>query len=178
MTEIEIKDVAIIIGGAITAFSTLCAVLITSHFNLKLAKTNIYAQTQEKNRDRKIQKVEDMYLLFEKWETNLSMIYITHLRCYCGKLDYQSVIDLTKDSTMLAPGDFQKFNMLMNVHFPEIISEYKKVDYARSIIVPFLSDPQKSRLNPKDFAALQENFEAVCVTFKMHISQLINKDPA
>lgn len=178
MTEIEIKDVAIIIGGAITAFSTLCAVLITSHFNLKLAKTNIDAQTQEKNRDRKIQKVEDMYLLFEKWETNFSTIYITHLRCYFGKLDYQSVIDLTKDSTMLAPGDFQKFNMLMNVHFPEIISEYKKVEDARATMAPFLSDPQKSKLNPKDFVKTQENFESVCTIFKMQISQLINKDPA
>lgn len=178
MTEIEIKDVAIIIGGAITAISTLFAVLITSRFNLKLAKINLNAQTQEKNRDRKIQKVEDMYLLFEKWETNFSTIYIMHLRCYFGKLEYQSVIDLTKDSTMLAPGDFQKFNMLMNVHFPEIISEYKKVEDARETMAPFLSDPKKSKLNPEDFIKKQENFKSVCTTFKTQISQLINEDPA
>ena len=176
MTEIEIKDIAIIIGGAITALSTLCAVLITSRFNLKLARINIDAQTQQKNKERKIQKMEDMYLLFEKWETNLSMVYITYLRCYCGKLDYQSVIDLTKDSTMLAPGDFQKLNMLMNVHFPEIVSEYKKVDDARKKMVPFLSDPRESGLNPKDFVELQEKFESVCITFKIQISQLISKD--
>jgi len=48
VTEIEIKDIAIIIGGAITAISTLCAVLITSRFNLKLAKININAQAQQK----------------------------------------------------------------------------------------------------------------------------------
>ncbi|MFP3458513.1 hypothetical protein R0J89_19890, partial [Psychrobacter sp. SIMBA_152] len=75
--------------------------------------------------------MEDIYLLFEKWEANFSAIYIMHLRCYFGKLDYQSVIDLTKDSKMLAPGDIQRFKMLMNIYFPEIISEYKKVEDAR-----------------------------------------------
>ena len=178
MTEIEIKDIAIIIGGAITAISTLCAVLITSRFNLKLVKINIDAQAQQKNEERKIQKIEDMYLLFEKWETNFSNIYLMHLRCYCGKLDYKSVMELTKDSAMFAPGDFQKLKMLMNVHFPEIASEHKKVDDARRKIAPFLSDPKESKLNPKDFVKLQEDFETVCATFKMQISNLANKAPA
>lgn len=176
MTEIEIKDVAIIIGGAITAISTLCAVLITSRFNLKLAKLNIDAQTKQKNEDWKIQKVEDMYLLFEKWETNFSVIYITHLSCYLGKIDYKTVIELTKDSKIYAPGDAQKLKMLMNIHFPEIVSEYKKVDNARRLIVPFLSDPQENQLNFKDFVKLQESFEAVCAVFKIQISQLITKN--
>ena len=180
MTEIEIKDVAIIIGGAITALSTLCAVLITSRFNLKLAKINIDAQTKQKNEDRKIQKVEDMYLLFEKWETNFSTIYIMHLSCYLGEIDYKTVIELTKDSKIYAPiyapGDAQKFKMLMNIHFPEIVSEYEKVDNARRLIIPFLSDPQQNQLNFKDFVKLQESFEAVCAVFKIQISQLMNKN--
>lgn len=178
MTEIEIKDITIIIGGAITAISTLCAVLITSRFNLKLAKINIDAQAKQKNEERKIQKIEDMYLLFEKWEANFSNIYLMHLRCYCEKLDYKSVMELIKDSEMFAPDDFQKLKMLMNIHFPEIASEHKKVDDARRKIVPFLSDPKESKLNPKDFVKLQEDFEAACATFKMQISNLANKAPA
>ena len=79
---------------------------------------------------------------------------------------------------MFAPGDFQKLQMLMNVHFSEIASEHKKVDDARRKIVPFLSDPQESKLNPKDFVKSQEDFEKVCSTFKMQISKLANKDPA
>lgn len=175
MTEIEIKDVAIIIGGAITAISTLFAVLITSRFNLKLAKINIDAQNQQKNEERKIQKIEEMYLLFEKWEANFSNIYIMHLKCYLGKLDYNSVIELTKDSTMFAPGDFQKLTMLMNIYFPEIIFEYKKVNDAKSLIAPFLSDPKKNKLNAEDLMELQDNFKTVCATFKKQITQLTKK---
>ena len=144
-------------------------------FQLKARKDKYRLSISAKNEERKIQKIEDMYLLFEKWETNFSNIHIMHLRCYCGKLDYKSVMELSKDSAMFTPGDFQKFKMLMNVHFPEIASEHKKVDDARRKIVPFLSDPKESKLNPKDFVKSQEDFEKVCATFKMQISKLANK---
>lgn len=65
MTEVEIKDIAIIIGGLITAISTLLAVVITNFFNLKLSKSNSDAQARQKLAEQRILKVEETYLLSE-----------------------------------------------------------------------------------------------------------------
>ncbi len=95
LTDIEIKDIAIIIGGLVTAISTLLAVVITNLFNLKLSKSNSETQAKQKYAEQRILKIEEIYLLFEKWEVNVSKIYLLHLRCYSGKLSYSQVLELT-----------------------------------------------------------------------------------
>ncbi|HHQ4631457.1 TPA: hypothetical protein ACSPZ6_002808, partial [Aeromonas hydrophila] len=95
MTGIEIKDITIIISGLITAVSTLLAVVITNLFNLKLSKSNSETQAKQKYAEQRIIKIEETYLLFEKWEVNFSNIYLHHLRCYSGKLNYNQVLELT-----------------------------------------------------------------------------------
>jgi hypothetical protein len=172
LADIGFKDIAIIIGGIITAVSTLSAVLITSRFNLKLARLNLETQSQQKDYERRLLKVEEIYLLFEKWETSFSTIYLTHLRCYLGKLDYPSVMELTKTSAILLPGEAQKLKMLMNVHFPKLAHDYRLINEARHRIAPFLCDPNESKLKAEDFISAQEDFEKVCVDFKSKISHL------
>ena len=172
MGTLELKDIAIIVSGAITAISTLCAVLITSRFNLKQTKLNLETQEHQKNIERTISKIEDTYLLFEKWETNFSIMYLTYFRCYKNKLDYKSALELTKTSDILLPGEYQRLQMLMNIYFPNLVVEYRLVDEARRHIVPFFSDPNESKLTAKAFAIAQEHFEAVTKEFKRKISDL------
>lgn len=176
MTDIEIKDMAIIIGGLITAISTLLAVVITNFFNLKLSRSNYETQAKQKYAEQRILKIEETYLLFEKWEVNFSNIYLHHLRCYAGKLSYSQVLDLTSKCNLLAPGEAQKLKMLIRVHFPELAEKYKEVDLARSKITKFLCDPEESKLSAKDFVVAQEAFEATCYKFKEVISSLANKN--
>lgn len=176
MTGIEIKDIAIIIGGLITAVSTLLAVVVTNIFNLKLSKSNYETQAQQKYAEQRILKIEETYLLFEKWEINFSNIYLYHLRCYLGKLSYSQVLELTNKCDLLAPGEAQKLKMLIGVHFPELAEKYKEVDLARSKIAKFLCDPKEGKLSAKDFVVAQENFEATCSKFKEAIGSLAHRN--
>lgn len=176
MTEVEIKDIAIIIGGLITAISTLLAVVITNFFNLKLSKSNSDAQARQKLAEQRILKVEETYLLSEKWESYFSSVYITYLSCYLGKLDYNQVLDITGKSDILAPGEAQKLKMLIGVHFPELASDYEKVNSARSKVAKFLCDPKDSKLSSNDFVAAQEKFEKIFASFKEKIASLAHKN--
>lgn len=170
---IDFKDVALVGSGLVTAISTLVAVLITNRFNLKLARLNMESQDRQRIEERRISLVEEIYLLFEKWELNFSQIYLHHLSCYRGKLTFRQVLDLVKEQKDFEPGSFQKLSMLMNVHFPRLAADYEEVDQARAEIVKYMGDPERIQPDIKKFVDAQENFEAVCGQFKRKISALV-----
>lgn len=175
MEGIEIKDYSAIISGLITAFSTLAAVLITNYFHLRSSQQDSDVAHARDKSQRKLEKIEEFYLLFERWETNLSNIYLYHLRAYTGHLSHSEVLESVNKKDNFLSVDAQKLKMLLNVHIPELLSEYEKVDAARSKIVPYImSTPEESNLNAKDFTKIQEHFEATCTRFKANISELAN----
>lgn len=172
---VNIKDVAVIISGAITALSTLSAVLITNYFNHRSLKTNL-EQTKEQNKiTLKIQKIEDLYLLFEKWEVNLSSMYLYHLRVFQNKLTIEQAHELTTKLNILEKGDYQKLTMLMNIHFPELLVLYKSVISSRSQLVPFLNDPKETKLTVQGFTNKQKEFEEQCRLFKERMNKLASE---
>jgi hypothetical protein len=172
LAEIEFKDIVIIISGAITAISTLSAVIISNRHNLKITRINIEDQNKQKENEHRLSKIEELYLLFEKWEVNFSNIYLAHLGCYRQQLEYRQVLELVKTSSILLPGEAQKLQMLMHIHFPKLAHDYQLVDKARSQIAPFLSDPRESKLSTNDFIEKQKSFEKICADFKTKISLL------
>ena len=175
MSEVNIKDIAVIISGAITAISTLSAVLITNYFNHRSMKVNLDLSIEQKRKELKIEKIEGLYLLFEKWEANLTTIYLNHLRVFHNKLTLDQAHELMKDQNMLESSDFQKIMMLMHVHFPELVTEYQHVNSTRKDLVPFLDDPNKTKLTSQEFCKKQDKFFDQCRIFKQHLSTYANE---
>ena len=166
----ELKEIAPLLAGVIAAGATLIAVVVTSSFNIRVARLNIEAQSRQKLRELKIQKLEELFLLFDKWQLDFSNIYLIHLRCYVGKLSYKEVMELLNRNPLLAPGEAQKYRMVMELHFPLLAKEYELVEAARKRIAPFLSDPAISRLSSQEFKDYQVAFENECVIFKSKVS--------
>lgn len=161
--------------GIVAAGATLLSVVITSIFNIMVAKINIEAQSRQKTKEQKLEKLEELFFLFDKWQLNLSSVYLHHLCCYKGNLTYNQVVELSKELNFLASGEAQKYRMVMELYFPSLIQEYASVEAARRHIVPFLSDPQISKLSAQEFESYQVAFEEVCETFKSKISALAHE---
>jgi hypothetical protein len=168
----DLKDFATVLSGAIAAISTLLAVAITNRFNLKLAKLNADAQNNQKEGERRLEKIEQTYLLFETWETTFMGMCFLFVACYANKLDYQSAQKMIATSNPLLPGEFQKLKMLLFVHFPTLSGDFERVIEARDKIGPFLSDPSQSKLTLKDFEVAQKNFDKAAIDFKSKLSAL------
>ena len=141
----ELKEITPLLAGAIAASATLLAVVVTSYFNLRVSKVNIEAQSKQKTKELKLEKLEDLFFLFDKWNIHFSNIYLCYLRCHRGKLAFNDVQNQVNEFTLLAPGEAQKYKMIMEIHFPSLVKEYQPVETARKHIVPFLSDPQEKR---------------------------------
>ena len=173
MLPADIKDIAPILSGAIGALATLLAVAVTSVFNFRVAKLNFDEQRRQKLAERKLEKLEELFFLFDKWQINFSNVYLCHLRCYMGKLSFRDVMDTVNGFTLLAPGEAQKYKMIIDIHFPSLRAAYSPVEAARQKIIPFLSDPSESKLNAQEFVNTQVAFEEACVEFKSCISSLV-----
>jgi len=159
--------------GLITAIATLTAVFITSYFNMKSLEKNLRFQSQIKKYEIKLNKLEDIYELFEKWETNFSITYLNYLYFHNKKITEPELQELMKNSTSVS-GGFQKMIALLNIHFPELEEEYKKVNLARSKVVEYIKIEQG--INIQNFIQAQENFEKVAKKFKKQISLLAQRD--
>lgn len=173
MLPADIKDIAPILSGAIGALATLLAVAVTSFFSFRVAKLNLDEQRRQKSEERKLEKLEELFFLFDKWQINFSNVYLCHLRCYKGKLSFREVLETVNGFTFLAPGEAQKYKMILDVHFPSLQAAYSPIEVARQKIVPFLSDPSESKLNAHDFVNAQVTFEEACEGFKSCISSLV-----
>lgn len=173
----ELKEIAPLLSGAIAAGATLLAVVVTSLFNLRVARLNIEAQSRQKAKEVKLEKLEELFFLFDKWQMNFSNTYLHYLRCYRGKLTYKEALEGIRGLTLLAPGETQKYRMVMEIHFPSLIDEFAPVEAARKRLIPFFSDPSENKLSVQEFESHQAAFEQACEAFKSHVSSLAHEAP-
>lgn len=166
------KELIPIFVGLITAVATLTAVFITNYFNMKSLEKNLRFQSQLKIYEIKLNKLEDIYELFEKWETNFSITYLNYLYFHKKKISESQLNELMKNPTSVS-GIFQKMMALLNIHFPELEEEYKKVNLARSEVVKYMTI--EKGIDIQNFVKAQENFEKVAKEFKKQISLLVQK---
>ena len=170
MSGLNVSDSLLVSG--IAAGATLLAVVVTSAFNIIVARLNIDAQSRSKAKELRIAKLEDLFYLFDKWQMNFSQIYLLHLRCHRGKISYREVEELVGKQILLAPGEALKYRMIMDLHFPSLTKEYALVEDARKCLVPFLSDPAVTKVTVTDFIDRQVEFETACDSFKSKMSAL------
>ena len=154
----------------ITATSTLVAVFITNYFNMKSLEKNLKFQLQLKNNEVRLNKLENIYELFEKWNTSFAINYLNYLHFHNKKITQSDLFELIRDPKVYNSGDFQKLITLLNIYFPELNDEYERVNKARSEVVKYMNVDKE--INVKDFVKVQESFENVAMNFKKEISEL------
>lgn len=164
------SDMIPILAVLITATSTLVAVFITNYFNMKSLEKNLKFQLQLKNNEVRLNKLENVYELFEKWNTSFAINYLNYLHFHNKKITQSDLFELIRDPKVYNSGDFQKLITLLNVYFPELNDEYERVNKARSEVVKYMNVDKE--INVKDFVKVQESFEKVAMNFKKEISEL------
>lgn len=131
MLPTDFKEIAPLLSGVIAAVATLLGVAVASFFNLRVARMSIEAQSREKERALRLEKLEELFFLFDKWQVNFSNVYLYYLRCYKGILAFKDVLEAVNGLTFLAPGEAQKYQMIMDIHFPTLRASYFTVEQAR-----------------------------------------------
>lgn len=159
-------DLVPLITTAIAAGATLLAVVIANRHNLRIARLNNDSQSRRSATELRLAKLEELYTLFDQWQLALINIYLTHLRCFVGKLTFNQAQDAVLRNVKLNNGEAQRYLMLLDLYFPTLRAEYTPIEEARAKLSPFLDDPSKTRLRADDFVELQKEFEDAAKRFK------------
>lgn len=171
MEQLEVKEWMPLLVGVVTAASTLIGVSITSYFSHRSARETLREQRQSKADERRLEKMEELFLLFDKWHLALIQVYLIHTQRHLGKLSMEECEEMAKDTVItIGPGEFQRIGMLIAVHFPELKKHWEKVEEARSLNSPFLFKSSKGKA--EEFMKVQRQFSSACKTFKQEIAAL------
>ncbi len=170
MLQQEVKDWLPLFVGIVTAIAALLGVLISGYFSHRNTRSTLREQRQLRADERRLERMEELFVVFARWEMNFTQIYLIHLRLHKGLLTISQVHDLVVKLDVLDKGDVHRLSMLLRVHFPELAMHYSEVQDARKRIVPFLGDLVAANVDA--FVKEQERFENACEAFKQAISEL------
>ncbi len=160
----KLKDLMPLFSAIIAAVAALGGVLISNHISRKNTDVSLREHRQLRADERRIERMEELLMAFERWEINLSQVYLTFLRHHKGLLSGKDVLDLTSKMDVLEKGNVEKISMIIRLHFPELKDAYSNVDKARSLLVPFLNID--STVNSNSFVIAQKKFELDCEKLK------------
>lgn len=166
----EIKEWLPLLVGIITATAALLGVSISAYFSHRNTQKTLREQRQLRADERRLERMEELFVVFARWEMNLSHVYLYNLRRHKGLLTASQVHELVAKMDGPDKVDIHRMSMLLRIHFPELSKQYSAVQDARKAIVPFLDD--SSPKNVDAFILAQEHFEAACEAFKQAISRL------
>jgi hypothetical protein len=77
-------------------------------------------------------KLEELYLLFKNWASNIEIIYINHTRAMKGDISYQAMLDMEIERFDKNALNFNRLVMLIDLYFPKIKPAYERVIDART----------------------------------------------
>jgi hypothetical protein len=123
---------ATLLTAFITAFATLSGVFLSNRSQKERFELQINNEKVIKSNEILREKLEELYLLFMAWSTNLENTYINYTRGMNGYLDYETVLDLEIQRGKEITDNFDRIIMLIDLYFPNLRDEYNIVNDAKS----------------------------------------------
>lgn len=160
------SDISTILGATIAAVATLAGVALTSLFALRTARQTANDQNQRKDKEFRIAKLEDLYLLFDKWKVYLISTVTAYEGWHEGSVDATFIATALKDYDIYAPGDYQRFRLILELYFPELLEPYKKIELSRAQMAKLMCPPEKRWHPPESFDVAIEAFDEAAEDFK------------
>ncbi|ELB2259634.1 hypothetical protein QNZ79_004554 [Vibrio parahaemolyticus] len=111
----------------VTAVAALLGVYITNLAQERRAKMEFRNKVMLQERELKREKLEEMHTLFQKWELDVSGLYLIYISVYQGKYSAEEAMELSQKNRLQEKGDQQRFQTLMQLYFPDLEIEYNFV---------------------------------------------------
>ncbi|EAS40758.1 hypothetical protein C9J48_10915 [Photobacterium profundum] len=167
-----LMDFIPIIAAVVGAIGALFGVIVTSivnHHRLKLEYKN---NLKLKNIEFKRVKLEELHLLFQKWEIDLQGLCLVFIPVYKGSNTAENAMRLSTDNRLQERGDYQKLQTILQLYFPELMDDFSQMLKLRDGVLEYCRD-KRSFKRPKldELIKAQEAFDEEAKTFKGLMAQ-------
>jgi hypothetical protein len=120
--------VAALVGGSIA----FVGVLLTNRGNTERLRVQLAHDTGKSREELIRDRGEELYELTDKWGNQILIHYINRLRVMQGKLTFNQSLDLDIQHMQGSEVNFGRIEMLIDVYFPNLRSQYDSVITCRS----------------------------------------------
>ncbi|WP_100658791.1 hypothetical protein [Alteromonas flava] len=167
-------NILLALGAAIiSAVAAISGVYFTNRGHEKRLRIQFENDTKIRETERKVKKLEEMFILFQRWEMDVSCLALTFIPVYEGECSASEAKADSALNRLQEKGDYQKFQAILNLHFPELKDEFWKVMHKRGEVMKFCRfnvEVNSERL--KLFISAQKDFENQTAEFRSHMSEL------
>ncbi len=161
-----------IVTAIISSASALLAVFISNRAQERRLDLHFKKDSELRLQELKRQKLEEAFVLFQKWEMDITNLCIAFSFVYQGKSNVSQVREVSAKNSMQEQGDFQRFQAIINLYFPKLVTEFSGVMRKRGDLIRYCSDEaSESGTLLDEFVKKQEEFELEAAKFRQAFVQ-------
>ena len=156
----------------LSAGAALLGVFISNRSQERRLEIQFEFEQEAKELRLRKEKLEEMFILFQKWETDISTTYLSFNGVYRGETSFSDAQALSSDCAMQEKGDYQRFQAILNLYFPELADSFLGVMEKRKRVMDFCShhaSPSNETLD--SFYKTQEEFESQTADFRSEMAK-------
>ncbi|EGR3401134.1 MULTISPECIES: hypothetical protein [Vibrio harveyi group] len=161
-----------LITASLGVLGTLLGVMVTSFVNHQRSKLEHKNTLELKNIEFKRTKLEELHLLFQKWEIDLQGMCLVFIPVYKGANTAENAMKLSTENRLQEKGDFQKLQTILQLHFPELFEEFGNLIKLRDDVLDYCRE-SRSFKRPKldELIKAQEAFDNKAKELKVLMAQ-------
>ena len=162
-----------ILTAIISASAALIGVFISNKAQEKRLELQFANERKIKRQELKTKKLEELFILFQKWEMDITTLSLRFIPVYKGELVAGEAHKQNSLNSLQERGDYQKFQAILNLHFKELKAPFENVIEKRGELLSFLEGKIKHcPENLPAFIKAQKEFEAHTAQFRDSLSSV------
>jgi hypothetical protein len=162
-----------ILTAVISAFSALLGVYISNKAQEKRLEIQYKNEAKVRSIELKKKKLEEMFVLFQKWEMDVTCLYLRFIPVFKGEAQAAAAQNAASENSLQEKGDHQKFQAILSLYFPELKEAFGVVTEKRRIVLKYCTGEIAATLdNLNAFCAEQEEFELITSNFRGNLSDV------
>ena len=156
----------------LTAAVTLISVFLTNLSQRKTEEAKFERNKEAEYTVFKREKLEELYLLFSKWDADLVSLSYFYLSVMTGEAQEEDALVSAKKNQLSEKDYLQRILMMVNLYFPELKDYFDEVLDARENVWQFCSETFPPGTGAEDLIQAQEEFRKTGKNFMERIAEL------
>lgn len=159
----SLKEFAVVAASTVTAMTTLLAVIITNSHNKKIALINTKAQLNKEHKERKLQKIEELYLILANWKKDAFKTTLLYSGYHNGKLQRSDINEYLPTAKGGLDYDPSKISVLVNIFLPELRETSEVLSKLHEqLFISYEATKESDRTFIPKILSNQEKFDKQC----------------
>lgn len=163
-----------LVTAILTAAVTLTSVFLTNLNQRKVEEAKFKRNNEAARANLKREKLEELYLLFSKWDADMMSLVFSYLQVITGKIREEDALVGASKNQMSEKDFLQRITMMINLYFPEIKNDFDGVLDARESIWAFCNESIRPGVGVEDFIRTEEVLRKAAKDFKQKMAGLSN----